>query len=99
MSVNACPELQSLFETALNQYKNQAGVNLLEQQLALRLTSCDDGDSAVALLQEQAKAFCKFRADNGKVMMWLKRTVHVLYGLSNGVLGAAVGLVRTLSCY
>jgi hypothetical protein len=99
-SVNPCPELESLFETALNQYKNQAGVNLLEHQLALRLTSCDDADSAIAVLQEQAESFRKFRGDNGKVMMWLKRTVHVLYGLSNGVLGAVVGLVRTgtLSC-
>jgi hypothetical protein len=97
MSVNPYPELQSLFETALNQYKNQAGVNLLEHQLALRLTSCDDADSAVALLQEQAKAFRKFRADNGKVMMWLKRTVHVLYGLSMGVLGGGIGFVRTPS--
>jgi hypothetical protein len=98
MSINPCPELQSLFESALNQYKNQAGVNLLEHQLALRLTSCDDVDSAIAVLQEQAEAFRKFRGDDGKVMMLLKRTVHVLYDLSNGVLGAAVGLVRTLSC-
>jgi hypothetical protein len=97
MSINPCPELQSLFETALNQYKNQAGVNLLEHQLALRLTSCDDIDSAITILQEQAEAFRTFRDDNGKVMIWLKRTVHVLYDLSNGVLGhgAGIGLVRT----
>ena len=98
MSVDPCPELQSFFETALNKYKDQTGVNLLEHQLALRLTSCDDADSVIVVLQEQAEAFRKFRGDDGKVMMWLKRTVHVLYGLSNGVLGAAVSLVRTPSC-
>jgi hypothetical protein len=97
MSVNPYPELQSLFETALNQYKNQAGVNLLEHQLALRLTSCDEVDSAITVLQEQAEAFRKSRGDDGKVMTWLKRTVHVLYGLSNGVLGAGIGSVRTPS--
>jgi hypothetical protein len=75
VSVNPCPELQSLFDTALNQYKLQASVNLLEHQLALKLTSCEDAESAIAVLRERAEAFRKFRGDNGKVMTWLKRAL------------------------
>jgi hypothetical protein len=98
MSVNPCLELQSLFETALKQYKNQAGVNLLEHQLTLRLTSCDSADSVIAILQEQAETFREFRGDDCKGMKWLKRTVHVLHVLStNGVLGEGIGLVRVCS--
>jgi hypothetical protein len=63
-SIVSCPEIQSLFDTPLNRYKKQAGVNLLERQLALRLTSCDDADSVIAILQEQAEAFRKFRGHN-----------------------------------
>jgi hypothetical protein len=87
--------LRSLFETALREYEKQAGTNLLDNRLIIKLQSCDSADAINAVLQEQAQAFHKFRGDDGKLTKWLKRTVHVLYTLStSSALGGAVGLVR-----
>ena len=100
MSVDTIPELRSLFETAIDQFKNQAGVNLLEHQLTLSLIDCDDADSVIAVLKEKAEEFSKFRGDDGKVIRWLKRTVGLLHTLSNsGVLGGGISLVRVYSPY
>ena len=86
---------RSLFETALKEYEKQAGTNLLDNRLIIRLQSCDSADAISAVLQEQAQAFHMFRGSDGKLVGWLKRTVHVLYTLStSSALGAGVGLVR-----
>jgi hypothetical protein len=97
MSSNHCSgsNLRSLFETALKEYEKQAGTNLLDNRLIIKLQSCNSADSINAVLQERAQAFHKFRGDDGKLIRWLRRTVNVLYTLStSSVLGAAVGLVR-----
>ena len=87
--------LRSLFETALREYEKQAGTNLLDNRLIIKLQSCDSPDAINATLQEQAQEFHKFRGDDGKLMKWLKRTVHVLHAIStSSALGAGVGLVR-----
>ena len=97
MSINA-PQLKSLFETALNEFENRAGTNLLQHQIIGKLVNCHSADSVTEVLQEQAQALRIFRGDDGKLMKWLKRTVNVLYTLSaSGVLGEAVGLVRVYS--
>jgi hypothetical protein len=94
MSTNPPPELKSLFETALNEFEKRAGSNLDQHQLLHKLVNCNSADSVVDVLQEQAQAFRNFREDGGKVMVWLKRTVNVLYTLStSSVLGWAVSLL------
>ena len=87
--------LRSLFEIALGEYEKQAGINLLNDRLIVKLQSCDSADAINAILQDQAQAFQTFRGDDRKLGRWLKRTVHALHMLStSGVLGAAFGLVR-----
>ena len=94
MSINPSPELKSLFEAALNEFEKRAGSNLVQHQIIHKLVNCESADSVVDVLQEQAQAFRTFRGDDGKLMTWLKRTVNVLYTLSNSVvLGEGVGLV------
>lgn len=95
MSIDTSSEsnLRSLFETALREYETQAGTNLLDNQLTIKLQSCDSADDINAVLQEQAQGFLKFRGDDGKLIKWLKRTVHVLHTLStSSVLSEGVGL-------
>ncbi|KAH9039125.1 hypothetical protein EDB85DRAFT_2141372 [Lactarius pseudohatsudake] len=85
--------LRSLFESALREYENLAGTNLLNSSLTIQLQSCDSADDICAVLQEQAQAFHKFRGDDGRLTRWLKQTVHVLHVLStSSALGEAIGL-------
>ncbi|KAI0296792.1 hypothetical protein B0F90DRAFT_1819818 [Multifurca ochricompacta] len=93
MSSSPLFDLPALFDTALNEYEKQAGTNLVEHQLAIKLKSCHSTDSVITILQEQANEFLNFRGSDGKVMKWLKRIVQVLHTLStNSVLGEGVGL-------
>ena len=94
MSNDPSPELKSLFEDALNEFENRAGTNLIQHQIVDRLKNCESPDSVIDVLREQAHAFCNFRGDDGKLMIWLKRAVSVLHTLStSGVLGESIGLV------
>jgi hypothetical protein len=94
MSTNPCPELKSLLEDALNEFENRAGTNLIQHQIIDQLKDCESPDSVINVLREQAQAFRTFRGDDGKLMIWLKRTVDVLHTLStSGVLGEGFGLV------
>jgi len=100
MSTNPSPELNSLFEDALNEFESRAGTNLIQHQIIDRLKNCDSPDSVIDVLREQVQVFCKFRGDDGKIMIWLKRTVDVLHTLStSGVLGEGLGFVRVYSIH
>jgi hypothetical protein len=93
MSNNSSPELKLLLETALNEFEKRAGTNLVQHTIIDKLVNCESADSVIDVLQEQTQAFRDFR-DDGKLMMWTKRTVNVVYTLStSGVLGEAIGLV------
>ena len=98
MSIDPSPELKSLFESALNEFENRTGTNLVQHQIIDKLANCQSADSVIDVLQEQAQAFRDFRGDDGRVMTWLKQTVNVLDCLStSGVLGEGIGLVRIYS--
>lgn len=92
------PELKSIFEAALSEFENRAGTNLAQHQFIDKLGRCESPESVIDFLQEQAEAFHQFRGEDGKVMTWLKRTIHVMYTLStSGILGGAIGLVRVIT--
>jgi hypothetical protein len=94
MFTNPPPELKSLFEAALNEFEKRTGTNLVQHPILDKLVNCESADSVIDVLQEQAQVFRDFRGDDGKAMMWLKRTVNVVYTLStSGVLGGAISLV------
>jgi hypothetical protein len=100
MSIDPPQELKSLFETALNEFEKRTGANLAQHQIINELKNCESADSVIDILQKQAQAFRNFRGDDGKLMIWLKRTVKVLYTLStSSVLGGAIGLVRVHSSW
>ncbi|KAH8994004.1 hypothetical protein EDB92DRAFT_350268 [Lactarius akahatsu] len=59
----------------------------------MTLQGCNSANAISDVLQEQAQAFHEFRGNDGKVIQWLKRAVHVLHTLStSSVLGEGVGL-------
>lgn len=85
----------ALFETALQDYDRQTGIPLAKHPLAERLQNCQSAESVVALLQEQARDFCKFRGSD-KVMKLLKSAVSALSTISGTTtLGQDFGLVRS----
>jgi hypothetical protein len=85
--------LQVIFEAALEAYEKQTGMKLIDHPLARQLENCNSVQSITAILEKQARAFSRFRGDDGKVMKSLKSAVHVLYGLSTTILGEGIGLV------
>ena len=98
MSFDPSQELKSLFETALNEFEKRTGTNLTHHQIIDELKNSESADSVINVLQKQAQAFRNFRGDDGKLMIWLKRTVSVLHTLStSSVLGGAIALVRVRS--
>jgi predicted nucleic acid-binding Zn ribbon protein len=85
---------QVLFNTALQEYENQTGTNLVDHPFAKQLEECDSVDSVVIILQEQSQSFREFRGD-GRLMKSLVCSVDVLYTMStNTALGEGIGLVR-----
>ncbi|KAI0255238.1 hypothetical protein BJV78DRAFT_753299 [Lactifluus subvellereus] len=82
--------LQSLLEDAVETYKNQVGRSLIEDQLAIRLRTCDSVESVAALLEERAQTFREFLGQDrhGKIMKSIKRVVHIFHTTFNPVSGA-----------
>jgi hypothetical protein len=76
--------LRVLFEAALEDYKQQTGIQLAEHPLAERLQDGNSVESVTAILREQAKEF----REKDKVLKPLKKVLTILHRLSS-----AVGLV------
>jgi hypothetical protein len=85
--------LRVLFETALEDYKQQTGIELAEHDLAERLQDCNSVESVTAILRGQAQGFKKFR-EKDKVLKPLKKVLTVLNILPSAAdLAQDIGLV------
>jgi hypothetical protein len=83
--------LQSLFDTALQDYKTKTGIVLDKHPFAEELQNCDSVESLTAVLNSQTEAFNQFR-ENDKILKPLKNTLSVLHKLSAAA--KFIGLVR-----
>jgi fungal STAND N-terminal Goodbye domain len=72
--------LRVLFEAALEDYKQQTGIQLAEHPLAERLQYYNSVESVAAVLSEQAQDFKKFRGKD-KVLKPLKKVLTILHRL------------------
>jgi hypothetical protein len=102
MNDSSDTRLQLLFDAALQSYEKQTGFKLIDHPLAKQLENCHAVDSVMDILQHQARAFFRFREDDGKIMRSLRRVVNVLHALSTSTtLGEGIGLVRLMlySCF
>ena len=82
-----------LFEAALEDYKQQTGIELATHSLAERLQYHDSVDSVTAVICEQAQDFKEFR-EKDKVLKPLKKILTVLHTLSSATnFDQYVGLV------
>jgi hypothetical protein len=84
---------QALFESALQDYEKQTGIPLANHPLAEQLQNCQSVESVAALLQEQIRAFSRFRGSD-KIFKSLTSVVSALSKVSaTATLGQAIGLV------
>jgi hypothetical protein len=85
--------LRVLFEAALEDYKQQTGIELAKHSLADRLQDCNSVESVTAILREQAQDFKEFR-EKDKVLKQLGKVLTVLHRLPSAAnLAEHVGLV------
>jgi hypothetical protein len=82
--------LPTLLADAVEKYKNQVGMSLIQNQLATQLETCDSVESVAAVLEERVQAFREFlgRDRHPKIMKSIKRVVHILHTISTGLGGA-----------
>jgi hypothetical protein len=86
--------LYVLFDAALEDYKQQTGIELAEHPLAERLQDGNTVESVIAILCEQAQDFREFR-EKDKVLKPLKRVLTILNILPSAAdFAQHVGLVR-----
>ena len=86
--------LRVLFEAALEDYRQQTGIELAKHPLAERLQDGGTVESVIAILHEQGQDIKEFQ-ENDKVLKPLKRVLTVLNILPSAVNFAQdVGLVR-----
>ena len=86
-------QLRALFDTALEDYKQQTGIELAEHPLAERLHDGITVEFVTAILYEQAQDFKEFR-EKDRVLKPLKKVLTVLHRLSSAANFAQdVGLV------
>ena len=76
--------LRVLFEVALEDYRQQTGIELAKHPLAERLQNCNSVESATAILREQAQDLKELR-EQDKVLKPLRRVLTVLHGLPSAV--------------
>ena len=93
---------QSMFDTALNQYKKKTKNDLVAHQLTASLESCSSPSAILAVLDEQygVQEFIRSQRDGERSKQWLKATANVVCAFSAAI-GQGVGLVstRTLSVH
>jgi hypothetical protein len=85
--------LRVLFEAALEDYKQQTGIELTKHPLAEHLQDSNTVESVTAILCEQAQDFKEFR-EKDKVLKPLKKVLNVLHILPSAAgFAQDVGLV------
>jgi hypothetical protein len=94
MSQPSSTTLQSLFDAALQDYKDKTGTSLIDHPFAKQLEECESVSSITSILQEQARSICEFRENDGEFMKALNSSVDVLCAPSiSSALNEAIGLV------
>jgi len=82
--------VDSIFNTALQAYKEKTGQDITAHPLANELQSCRSPDAILAVLRTQVPSFDQSQSSDGR---WLIPTVNALYAFSATV-GEGVGLVN-----
>ena len=87
-------DFTSIFNSALDDYKNRTRQDLTSHPLLTALQDCNSPDAVLAVLREQIPLFGRPQNVDDRLTRWLVPTVNVLCGFSATV-GEGVNLVST----
>ena len=82
----------SIFNAALETYKQKKKNDLASHPLLPTLQSCDSPEAVLTVLREQILPFSQSHNDDDTLTKWITPTVNVMYAFSS-TLGQGVGLV------
>jgi len=92
---------QSIFDNALEAYKNKTKKDLRSHPLFAKLEACNSPDAVLTTLRDQIPQLDQSRSIDDKLTKWLNPTVNVIYNFSQ-VIGGGASLVspngRGLTC-
>ena len=91
-SANSHSNYQSIFDSALESYKNKTGKDLTSDPLLHRLETCRSPDDILVILREHTSGFDHPHNSSDGLTKCLNTTVSVLYSFS-AIIGASPGLV------
>jgi hypothetical protein len=83
---------QSIFDSALEEYKSKTGKDLTEDPLLRSLETCDTPDAVLTILRAQILGPGPSQSSHDKLTTWLDPTVNVINAFS-ATIGGGVGLV------
>jgi hypothetical protein len=83
---------QSIFDNALNEYRNKTKQDLRAHPLLAKLQTCDSPDTVLIVLREQIPKFDHSRIGDDRLAKWLNPIVKVLSTFSEAI-GSGVSLV------
>ena len=83
----------SIFNAALDSYKQKTKNDLASHPLLPSLQSCDSPEAILTVLRERIPAFSESKDGDDGLTKWVTPTVNVLYAFS-ATLGQGVGLVN-----
>jgi hypothetical protein len=81
----------SIFNAALETYKQKTKNDLASHPLLPTLQSCDSPEAVLTVLREQIPPFSQSHNDDDTLTKWITPTVNVMYAFSS-TLGQGVGL-------
>jgi len=102
-SDSSSSQFQTIFDTALKEYSQKTGKDIVTDPITAKLRCCDSPDAVLNVLQEEAQAFNDFRNGSRKMQLMrkLRPTVNILFVLSREVLGNGIAVsaqIRDIFC-
>jgi hypothetical protein len=88
---------QAILDKALDDYREQIGVELDKHPFADEFRGRDSPDDILKLLEDKANVFKAYRDGNRKLINWLSPVVRIIHTLS-GVLGQTVRVGLRAEC-
>jgi len=86
------PNFDSIFNSALDAYKNRTKQDLTSHPLLPSLQACNSPDAVLTVFREQFPTFTQSNNPDDALTTWLVSTVNVIYAFS-ATIGTGVGLV------